>query len=128
MLLPFVLTTLVFPMSVPIRSWFDSFLVDKPVTCFQDLLQRYASLLALSLACRFLVNFLTALPFSGQSFLVGVVCLFCLLGLLVSFVLTFYGLLLCFERLPMLDLSSFSGSKLKRFRLFLLVFLCGSLL
>lgn len=70
MLLPFVLTTLVFPMSVPIRSWFDSFLVDKPVTCFQDLLQRYASLLALSLACRFLVNFLTALPFSGQSFLV----------------------------------------------------------
>ncbi len=109
-------------MSVSVRSWFADFLVDKPVTCFQDLLQRYASLSALSLACWGVFRFLLLLKFSGWGWFVGVASLFCLLGLVVSFFLTFHGLMLCFERLPMLNMSGFSGSSLRRFRLFFLVF------
>jgi len=109
-------------MSVSVRSWFADFLVDKPVTCFQDLLQRYASLSALSLACWVVSRFLLGLKLSGWGWVVGAMALFCLLGLMLSFFLTFHGLMLCFERLPMLDMSGFSGSSLRRFRLLLLAF------
>lgn len=105
------------------RSWLDSFLVDKPVTCFQDLLQRQASISALSLGC---VGFLRYL-FTGRSLPQGYLFLglsvLGVLGLLSALLLSCYGLMVVFDRLPVPDFRGSAFSRLHRLRFAFLVFL-----
>lgn len=116
------------------RSWLSSLLVDKAVTCWQDILQRTASMSALSLGCSALWRFsvVDRSGFLGSFY--SWMGWFCFGGAFLALILSYLGLLVVMERLPPFPSDDASFPRLSRLRFGCLVFfvfvpsICGSVL